>query len=149
MKRLLLNTLKSIPFVALLAFFNPVNAQNISTSDTLLTPAQWIEFNENIVEAIHSDNPGVNEGALRMIIRYGHSLNLDRDTAFNIMRIYRDDDSEATRRMAVLALGNMEDRWAVEFLDMLAPFEESESIKKTMNDVVAAYWESHGGNPYR
>ncbi len=53
------------------------------------------------------------------------------------------------RRMAVLALGNMEDRWAVEFLDMLSEYEESETIRKTMEEVVSAYWEAHGGNPYQ
>jgi hypothetical protein len=31
---------------------------------------------------------------------------------------------------------------------MLAPTEPNATLKKTIEDTVTAYWESHGGNPY-
>ncbi len=148
MKRQIFFATKYFIVLAILAFSSQAAAQDVAITDTLLTPSQWVEFNQNIAVAIQSDNAGVREGALRMVIRYGLYLHMDRDAAFDIVRIYRNNEDAAVRRMAVIALGNMEDRWAIEFLDMLSRFEESDTIRKTMEDSVAAYWQSHGGNPY-
>lgn len=143
------HAIKLLLVLVILAFSSPAAGQDAAVQDTLLTPAQWMEFNENIAEAILSENEGVKVGALRQIIRYGHFLDMDRVSSFDVMRIYRNHKDDPMRRMAVLALGNMEDRWAVEFLDMLSEYEESETIRKTMEEVVSAYWEAHGGNPYQ
>jgi len=50
--------------------------------------------------------------------------------------------------MAVRALGSTQDRWAIEFLDMLAPTEQNATLKSTIEATVKAYWDAHGGNPY-
>ena len=38
------------------------------------------------------------------------------------MRVYRDHDDQNVKRLAIVALGNMGNRWAIEFLEMLAPY---------------------------
>ncbi|MFQ5568593.1 MAG: hypothetical protein ACE5G0_02895 [Rhodothermales bacterium] len=118
-------------------------------TDTLMTLEQWANFDNNLASALTSNNDGVKEGALRQIIRHGEYLDMSRLSAFDVMRIYRNHKDDDMRHLAVLALGNMNDRWAIEFLDMLSGFETSEKIQKTMDDVVKAYWAKHGGNPYQ
>jgi hypothetical protein len=111
--------------------------------DTLLSPAGWIEFSDNLVEAITGDNEGAKEGALTQIIRYGDYLSFERRTTFDVMRIYRDHEDDNMRRLAVVALGKMKDRWGIEFLDMLSRFEGNETIKNTMEHTVQEYWKMH------
>jgi hypothetical protein len=121
-------------------------AQDDSVPDTLLTPLGWIEFSDNLVEAIAEGNEGAKEGALMQIIRYGDFLTFDRRTTFDVMRLYRDHDDDRIRRLAVVALGKMKDRWAIEFLDMLARFEPNEQIKNTMKSTVEEYWKKNPGH---
>ena len=111
-------------------------AQEGVSSDTMLSAAGWAEFSNNLKEALHSDNEGAKVGALGQIIRYGKYLDFDELTVFDVMRMYRDNKDPKTRRMAVVALGNMHNRWAIEFLGMLAPYEQDPTIKKTMENVV-------------
>lgn len=133
--------------IALLIPFTTARGQSTGT-DTLLTPQQWVEFHDNIALAIVSENPGVVEGGLRQIVRYGEFLNLERSSTFDVMRIYRDHDDMNMRMLAVRALGNANDRWAIEFLDMIVEWEENPAVKKAIKGVVSDYWKSHGGNPY-
>lgn len=127
-------TLSVLAFV--LAFALTASAQMIEERDTMLTGAQWEAFNKNLTKAVESDNPGVVEGALTQIAQYGQFMEFPELTVFEVMRIYRDHENPRIKRLAVVALGNMGSRWAIEFLDMLAPYEENEALKKTMENVV-------------
>ncbi len=140
-----MNTIKTrtLPIVRFLAavipvilFVLPASGQHSTDRDTLLAGSEWKAFNKNLIEAIHSDNEGVREGALMQISRYGDFLEFPESTVFEVMRIYRDHDDPKIKRLAIVALGNMGSRWAIEFLDMLAPYEQNETLKKTMESVV-------------
>jgi hypothetical protein len=123
----------------------PASAQDWTAErDTVLTAEGWAQFGRNISEAIYSGNSGQQQAALRHIVQYGQYLRFDRELAFEVMRVYRDHEIPRMRRLAVLALGNMNDRWAIEFLDMLAPYEESKELQDTMNRVVAEYRSKNG-----
>jgi hypothetical protein len=134
--------------IALLVPLTTVQGQ-MTGADTLLTPKQWVEFHDNIAVAIVSENPGIVEGGLRQIVRYGEFLDLERTSVFDVMRIYRDHSDENMRMLAVRALGSANDRWAIEFLDMIVEWEANPAVKKAIKGVVSEYWKSHGGNPYR
>ena len=114
----------------------PASGQDAMDRDTLLTGSQWDAFNKNLIKAIHSDNQGAREGALTQIAYYGDFLEFPELTVFEVMRMYRDHDDPRIQRLAVVALGNMGSKWAIEFLDMLAPYEDDETLKKTMEDIV-------------
>ncbi len=119
-----------------MAATTPAMAQDDMKSDTMLTASQWAQFSKNLREAIMSDNMGAKTGALGQIIRYGQYLQFQELTVFEVMRLYRDSQDPKVRRMAVVALGNMNNRWAIEFLDMLSRYESDETIKRTMERVV-------------
>ena len=122
--------------IPVLLFVLPASGQHSMDRDTSMTGAQWEAFNKAVVQAIHSENQGIREGGLVQIAYYGDYLDFPELTVFEVMRMYRDHDDPQIQRLAVVALANMSSRWAIEFLDMLAPYEDNETLKKTMEDVV-------------
>jgi len=106
--------------------------------------AKWEAFSENIVHALQSDNEGAKLGALQMVIRYGADLNVD-EAIFDVMRLYRDNDDDDVRRMAVVAMGQMKNAWAIGFLRLSKDFEQSPTVRKTIQAVVAQYETAQGG----
>ena len=104
-----------------------------------LTEAQWDHFGHTLVEALHTRHDGLNEAAMRLIIQYGDQLDV-KAAVYDVMRIYRDHSDENMRRMAVVALGNMNNRWAIRFLQRSIQFEKSPSVNKTIKAVVAKYY---------
>jgi hypothetical protein len=115
----------------------PALAQDSSHErDTLLTGEQWQAFNRNLIEAVQSESEGVREGALVQIAHYGDYMDFPELTVFEVMHIYRDDRDPGIKRLAVVALGNMGSRWAIEFLAMLAPYEKDPALRRTMKSVV-------------
>jgi hypothetical protein len=118
----------------------PASAQKMEMDrDTMLTGAQWQAFNQSLISAVVSDNSGVKEGALVQIAHYGDYMTFPELTVFEVMRMYRDSDDPKMKRLAVVALGNMGSRWAIEFLDMLSEYEPDDTIRRTMESVVRAH----------
>ena len=122
--------------IPVILFVLPAVGQHSMDRDTSLTGAEREAFNKKIVEAVHSDNQGIREGALVQIAYYGDYLDFPELTVFEVMRMYRDHDDPQIQRLAIVCLANMGSRWAIEFLDMLAPYESNETLKLTMEDVV-------------
>ncbi len=141
-----------VPFVsglvALLFVSSAAIAQDTTQPDTLLTPAQWRSFEENIAAGIRSDNAGVQLAALGQITKFGEFMDFARDDVITVVRLYRDAGVFRNRQLAITAIGSMNDRWGIEFLDMLSATETSEQLQRSMKAIVDAYWEKNGGNPY-
>ena len=141
-----------VPFVSgLVALFfvsSTAIAQDTTQPDTLLTPAQWRSFEQNVAAGIRSENAGVQESALGQITKFGEFMDFTRDDVITVVRLYRDAGAFRNRQMAITAIGSMNDRWGIEFLDMLSATETSDQLKRSMKAIVDAYWEKNGGNPY-
>jgi hypothetical protein len=136
-------------FLAMLVLTSSAIAQDTNRPDTLLTQAQWKSFEANVAEGIRSDNPGVRESALGQIAKFGTYMDFNQDDVITVVRIYRDGGVFRNRQLAITAIGQMDNRWGIEFLDMLRATETSPQLQKTIADVVDAYWAENGGNPYK
>jgi hypothetical protein len=117
--------------------------EQYATSDTLLSPQGWIDFGQSISDAILTGNEGQKYAALRHVVRYGQYLDFETDVVFEVMRMYRDGVKIGPRQLAVVALGNMHSRWAIEFLDLSSEYEQSEELLTTIRSVVANYRKSN------
>jgi len=106
--------------------------ENIPVQAPVLSAVQWDDYADRLEAALDTDHKGLNHAALRLVIAYGDNLSLDEDAVFDVMRIYRDDDSERARRMAVVALAEMDSDWAISFLERSSRFEKSETVKQTI-----------------
>ena len=100
--------------------------------------ARWDTFSTNLTSALKSENEGVKLAALQLVIQYGAQVDVDR-AVFDVMRVYRDHNNDDIRRMAVVALGKMQHRWAINFLDRSEDFEKNDAVRRTIHDVVSQY----------
>ena len=136
-------------FLAMLVLTSSAIAQDTTRPDTLLTQAQWASFEANVAQGIRSDNAGVRESALGQISKFGAYMDFNQDDVITVVRIYRDGGVYRNRQLAVTAVGQMNNRWGIEFIDMLSHTETSPQLQTTMRNVVEAYWAANGGSPYR
>jgi HEAT repeat protein len=106
---------------------------------------QWASYSRNIVAALASRNRGLEESALRTIIRYGEQLDVEAALA-DMVRIYRNHPEENMRRMAVVAMGKTGSPLAVDYLQRLVRFEYSPAVRHTMQAVIAEHVRTRSGS---
>lgn len=104
-----------------------------------LTPEQWQKYAGQLSGALASGHDGLQQGALRMIIQYGNYMQFKRAAVFDAVRIYRNHRNDNMRRMAVVAVGEMHDPWAFDFLKRSVPFEKTSRVHHTILSVLNAH----------
>ena len=102
-----------------------------------LNDAQWKRFGIQVARTLSSSNENLKESALRMIIQYGPDLSLGRAATIDVVRIYHSHPNDNLRRMAVVALGRMDDDWGYDFLHRSVPYEKSPAVRHTLYAVRA------------
>jgi hypothetical protein len=100
----------------------------------------WQAFSDNLAVAVCSDNPGLRNSALGMIIQYADNLKFERGTIFDIVRVFRDDKDVNVRLLAMVALYKTEDSWAMDFLKRHSAFETNPRIQKICCCAVKTYY---------
>jgi hypothetical protein len=93
----------------------------------------WKAFSKNLVKALTLDNKGVKVAAMQNMITYSKYLNVE-DATFDLIRIYRYNDNQKIRQLAVVALHHVGNNWAMDFLKRSIKFEENETIKRQIVD---------------
>jgi hypothetical protein len=101
-----------------------------------MTPARWKAFSKNLVVALNTENEGVRIEAMRLAIQYADYVDV-KAARFDLMRLYRDHEDDAVRRMAVVALSKSGGGWALGFIERAMRFEQSPCVRQTMAAVVA------------
>lgn len=100
--------------------------QTVNASDV-----EWAKFSKNIVKALKSDSPGLQKSAMQMVIKYGDKLDVG-DAVFDVMRVFRNEKDRGERRLALAALVNMNNEWAMDFLKRQGEFEKDPVIKNQL-----------------
>ena len=116
-----------------------IKHSNPRTLAAKVSKSIWFHCNERLKKALIAGNSGLQESALHRIIRYGAYLPADKATVFEVMKIYRNHDDDRMRRMAVIALGELEDAWAMGFLKQAVKFEQNERVAHTIKYVLKNY----------
>ena len=98
----------------------------------------WQAFSVNLVKALKSDNPGLQQSAMQRIIRYADKLNVD-DAVYDIANIFRFDDNPRVRRLAMVTLATIDTDKSIEYLSKYLKYEESNSIRKQACCVMAMH----------
>jgi len=92
----------------------------------------WDVVSENLVNALQSDNPGLQQSAMRFVIQYADKVNVD-DALNNLMRIYRYSEDTKERQLALVTLHKIGSEYAMDFAKRNMKFETDEKIKKMSN----------------
>jgi hypothetical protein len=98
----------------------------------------WKAFSKNLVNALQSDNTGLQQSAMQMIIRYGDKLNV-KDGLFKVVHIYRRDQDRRVRLLALGAIAQMNSNWAMFFVKRGIKFESDPVIIKHATAYVLAH----------
>lgn len=103
-----------------------------------ISAREWRSYSTHIMQALASDHDGLQQAALRMIILYGANIDVHRDDIVNILKLYREHYDDRLRRMAVVALGQTGDSFALSYLNRSAAFEKSKEVQRTIHAVLAS-----------
>ncbi len=125
-----------------IAAANPALKVRLITEKPHMSQVKWEAFSNNLVKALASNHKGLQQSAMRLIIQYDKQVNVDR-AVFDVIRIYRDSEDECMRRMAVVALGKMENAWANDFLKRSVRFERSPVVRSQIRAVLTAQQGRH------
>ena len=89
----------------------------------------WEVFSTNLVVALQSDNAGLRQSAMQLVIRYGDRLDV-KDALFDVVGVFRNHKTRNVRLLALSALGHMNSNWAFDFLKRSIKFEDDPVIKR-------------------
>lgn len=112
---------------------------SLSLGDSGDGNGKWNVFSKNIVKAIKSPNEGLRLSAMGMIIRYGDSLNVE-DAVYDIMRLFRSHKDVRVRRLALVTLHKIQNKWVIYFLKRNQKFEKNEGILRQSCCIVYDYF---------
>jgi hypothetical protein len=118
------------------AVYTAPGQEEISFRNPDLTPEEWAAFSERISYALASHHPGLQAGAMRQIIAYGHHMTFRNDDVLEVMRLYRNGDTESVRRMAVVALATMNSEFAMTYIERMVNFEKVDQVRYTMRSIL-------------
>ncbi len=136
----------TLPAMILLAFSVVSTVQaapakgdaDVATISHSYSPETQLQiFSKNLVNALKSDHEGIKATAMGMVIRYGDQVDV-KDAVIDVLRVYREHESESMRRLAVVTLGKMNSGMAISYLERAVQFEKSPALKQTMQAVIAA-----------
>ena len=102
---------------------------NTASAQATERKVDWDLVSENLVIGIQSENPGVQQAAMRLVIQHPDKLNID-DALFDLMRIYRFSDDTKMRQLALVTLHKIGSEYAMDFAKRNLEFETDEKIIK-------------------
>ena len=112
----------------------------ISTTSAFATErdVNWDLVSENLENALQSNNPGLQQSAMRLIIQYADHVDVD-DAVFNMMCLYRHSDNSKVRQLALVTLHKIGDDYAMDFVKRNLKYETDEKIIKLSNAILSNY----------
>ena len=102
---------------------------NIAPAQTVERDVDWDLISENLVNGIESDNPGVQQASMRLVIQHADKLDMD-NAIMEMMAIYRFSDDRKMRQLALVTLHKIGSEYAMDFAKRNMEFESDEKILK-------------------
>jgi len=125
-------TIYFIAFALLLMIINTTSA--FATERNV----NWDVVSENLVNALQSDNPGLQQSAMRLVIQYANQVDVD-EAVRNMMSLYRHSDDSKVRQLALVTLHKIGDDYAMDFVKRNLKYETDEKIIKLSNAMLNNY----------
>lgn len=88
----------------------------------------WEIFSKNLVNALQSENEGLQQSAMQLVIKYDSRLDV-KDAVFDVMQVFRNHKNQKVRQLALITLTNMNSKWAMGFLKRQIQFEGNPEIR--------------------
>ncbi len=101
----------------------------------------WDAFSNNLIVALKSNHPGLQESAMQRIIRYSDSLEIT-DAVYDIALIFRFDNNPQMRRLAMVTLSKINTDYSLSYLCQYLKYEDNPSIRKQCCCIIRDYYVS-------
>ena len=111
---------------------------SFSFAQTTPEKTDWIAFSENLVIAVKSGHPGLQQSAMQRIIQYKDKLDVS-DAVYEIGQIFRFDENPQMRRLAMVTLNAINTDKALATVSEYLKYEDEFCIKKQGCCVLNAY----------
>ncbi len=111
---------------------------NTATAQTTDRKVNWEIVSENIVNAIQSDNLGLQQSAMRLVIQFSDHVDVD-EALLDMMRLYRFSDDSKMRQLALVTLNKIGNEYAMDFVRRNLKYETDEKIIKLSNACLDDY----------
>ena len=105
----------------------------------------WNTFSQNLVVTLKSNHDALKQSAMQRIIQYSHKVDV-KDAAFDIYNVYRFNDNQNLRRLALVALYNTNYNWAMNQIVKEWEKEQSPALKKQMSFMVHEYFKDQSNS---
>lgn len=125
---------RTLVVAALIAFL----ALGLSSVNAGEREIDWKLVSKNLVKALASDNDGLRQSAMVLIIRHSDKLRVN-DAVYDVMHIYRTNKDERVKQLALATLHKMESKWAMGFLRMDLKFQESVKLRRMVLAILQDY----------
>ena len=99
----------------------------------------WEAFSTNLIVALKSNHPGLQESAMQRIIRYSDSLDIT-DAVYDIALIFRFDSNPGMRRLAMVTLSKINTDHSLGYLCQYLKYEDNSSIRKQCCCIIRDYY---------
>ena len=99
----------------------------------------WEAFSTNLIVALKSNHPGLQESAMQRIIRYSDSLEIT-DAVYDVALIFRFDGNPQMRRLAMVTLSKINTDHSLSYLCQYLKYEGNSSIRKQCCCIIRDYY---------
>ncbi|MEJ2055810.1 MAG: hypothetical protein P8X42_17995 [Calditrichaceae bacterium] len=103
------------------------------------TPANvnWDRFSEGLVQALQSDNAGLQQSAMQLVIRYGDKVDVGK-ARFDVMDTFLYSKDRKVRQLALITLSKINNTFDMGLLYGQLKFEKDPVIKRQIAAVLIA-----------
>jgi len=100
----------------------------MGVSQTFSQTVNWKDFSIGIKMALKSQNQGLQESAVCMIVKYGTKLDLD-ESIEDLVKFYRNQQAEQIRKLTLLAIYQLDEQKAFDLLAEQFEADQREAIE--------------------
>lgn len=98
----------------------------------------WKAVGKNLVRALASENEGLRQSAMEFFVRHSDQLDIQA-AVYDVMRVYRNHKDVRVRKLALVTLYKMQNKWALEFLKIDLRFQDDKELKRMVAAIVREY----------
>jgi hypothetical protein len=98
----------------------------------------WQQVSKNLVRSLASDNEGLRQSAMAFFVEHADKLDI-HEAVYDVMRIYRNHPDLRVRKLALVTLYKMQNKWALEFLKVDLRFQDQQELKNMVAAIVQEY----------
>lgn len=102
------------------------------------TQTDWKAFSVNLVKALKSGHPGLQNSAMQRVIQHADRLDVS-EAVYNIGRIYGFDRNPKVRRLAMVALHKISTDKSMYYLQQYLPLETNPAMRSQCSCILNIY----------